>query len=235
VEGSSKIGGQLKIASVPPHKGVIAEYASWLSEELVRCGVDVQLNKKVDLDYVKKAKPDLVLLATGSKPLNIKIPGYEYTKNSWTVLDQFTDVPENKNISIIGGGIVGCETAELLASKGNKVTVFEMAPAIASGLEKLSLLDVHVAFATYGVDAKTNTTVLEVKEDGLVYKNEDGSEDFCQADEIIMSIGQKPVRDGFAESIYNELGIPARYIGDAKEVGKIVDAVQYGYYAGLDI
>lgn len=235
VEATGKIGGQLKIASVPPHKEVIAEYAAWLREELDRSGVDVQLGKKVDLDMVKDLKPDMVLVATGSKPLNVKIPGYEFTKNSWTVLDQFTELPENKNISIIGGGIVGCETAELLAEKGNKVTVFEMAPVIASGLESMSLADIHVAFAQYGVDVKTSTTVLEIKESGVVFKDENGVEGFTEADEVIMSIGQTPVRDDLAEAITNELHIPSRYIGDAKEVGKIVDAVQYGYYAGMDV
>jgi 2,4-dienoyl-CoA reductase-like NADH-dependent reductase (Old Yellow Enzyme family)/thioredoxin reductase len=235
VEATSKIGGQLKIASVPPHKEVIGEYASWLGQELDRSGVDVRLSTKADLGFIKELKPEFVLVATGSKPINVKIPGYEYTKNSWTVLDQFTDLPAGKNISIIGGGIVGCETAELLAEKGNKVTVFEMAPAIATGLESFSLGDILMTFAQYGIDVKTSTRVLEVKENGVVYRDENGEEGFIDADEIIMSVGQVPVRDEFAELITKELNIPARYIGDAKEVGKIVDAVQFGYYAGMDL
>jgi 2,4-dienoyl-CoA reductase-like NADH-dependent reductase (Old Yellow Enzyme family)/thioredoxin reductase len=235
VEKKGKLGGQLNLASVPPHKSVLGDYATWLENEMIRKNVNIVKNQEATLNFIKGNKPDTVLVATGSLPVTINIPGSANTKSSWDVLDQFTELPENKRIVIIGGGIVGCETAHLLATKNNKITLLEMLPTVANGLEMLNMIDLLTDFAMTGVDCKTSVKVKKIEKNGVAYVTADGEELFVEADQVIMSTGQKSNRNELVESIRKELGIPAKYIGDASAVGKILDATQNGFYSAIDL
>lgn len=235
LEETSSIGGQLLLAATPPHKEVIGDYIEWLDGELKRQNVNVIKNSRAGLEVIRAMKPEVVLVATGSKPVKAPIKGVEKTISSWEVLDKYSTLPQDKNIAIIGGGIVGCETAHLLAEHNNKITILEMQGQIARGLESSNLLDLHMSFKALGVEAKTSSKVLDLRDQGVSFEDSEGKKGFVDADMVITSIGQVSNRQDLVEHIIEELGVDARYIGDAKEVGKIVDAVQNGFYAAWDI
>jgi 2,4-dienoyl-CoA reductase-like NADH-dependent reductase (Old Yellow Enzyme family)/thioredoxin reductase len=235
VEKKNKLGGQLNIASVPPHKSVIGEYAVWLEKELMRNNVNIIKNQEATINFIKGNKPNTVLVATGSLPVSINIPGSTNSESSWTVLDEFTELPEKKKVVIIGGGIVGCETAQLLTTQKNKVTILEMLPVVANGMGAMNMIDLQADFAMNDVDCITQVRVKKIEKDGVFYVNTDGDEHFVKADKVIMSTGQRPNRNDMVNTIRKELNIPARYIGDASAVGKIVDATQNGFYSAVDL
>lgn len=115
LEKSSQLGGQFHLACVPPHKSAIAEACDWFIGETYRNGVDVRLNTEATPELIDQLNPDKVILAAGADVIrSVPIPGAEKAVISWDVLDGICQVPERKNVAIIGGGIVGCEIAQML-------------------------------------------------------------------------------------------------------------------------
>ncbi|HVI41754.1 MAG TPA: FAD-dependent oxidoreductase, partial [Anaerovoracaceae bacterium] len=147
LEKSSDLGGQLNIASVPPKKYPIKWAKEWFASELNRQGVDVKLNHLVSEDSITSLNPDVIIAATGSVPATPPIEGIENSIESWFLLDGSVALPENAKVAIVGGGVVACEVALLLAKEGhNNVTVIEMLDHIAHGLEMTHLGDLFVDF-----------------------------------------------------------------------------------------
>jgi 2,4-dienoyl-CoA reductase (NADPH2) len=84
-EKSTKLGGQLNLAAIPPGRGEFAYAVNWLSSELYRVGVKVEIGKEIDAESIKKQKPDAVVVATGATPLRPKIPGIDGDNVVWPV------------------------------------------------------------------------------------------------------------------------------------------------------
>lgn len=233
LEKEDKLGGQLNIACVPPHKDKIAWVTEWFSGEVERQGVDVRLGCNADEDLIKSLNPDVVIAATGSTPFAPSIPGLEKAVQSWDLLDGSVSVPENKNITIIGGGIVGCEVAEMLAEKGNNVTILEMLPTVANGLEGVHQGDMFASFAKLKVNISTSSRVKTIESDGVKFEK-DGIEMHTDADMVVLAIGQKSYGLDLVEQL-KEDGINVSVVGDACKPGKIMTAIRSGFYAGLNV
>lgn len=234
IEKSDRIGGQLNIASRTPHKLVVGRFIDWGSGELARQNVTVISGTTATLEKIKELSPDHVIVATGSTPLMPGIPGAHHAISSWEILGENAESIENQAVSIIGGGIVGCEVAHLLAENNNKVTIFELLAGTATGLESSTKFDLISGLRQLKVDINTQTTVKEISSEGVHFENAEGKQ-FLASDTIIMSIGQKSERNDLVENIKRELNIPARYIGDAQNVGKVLNAVSEGFHAGFAV
>lgn len=233
LEKSDKLGGQLNLACVPPHKEKISWATDWFSGELVRQGVDVRLGCAADVKLIKSLQPDVVIAATGATPFAPSIPGIEKGIQSWDLLNGSVSLPENKNVAIIGGGIVGCEVAEMLAEKGNKVIILEMLPQVAAALEIVHKFDMFALFKKLGIKSSTSSVVKRIESDGVVYEK-DGAEMHTDADMVVLAIGQKPFGLELIEQLEAE-GLEVVVVGDAYRPAKIIDAVQAGFYAALNI
>ncbi|MDR1903922.1 MAG: FAD-dependent oxidoreductase [Treponema sp.] len=170
LEKSDKLGGQFNIACVPPYKEKIAAARDWFAGELARQGVTVKLNWDAGLNVIKSLKPDAVIAATGAVPVTeIPVPGVNNTVQGWDLLNGKVAVPGNSRVTIIGGGIVGCEIAEMLLEKGNSVSIIEMLPEIANGLEMIHKLDLLQDFAEKKVNVKTNSRVTKISQDSVSF------------------------------------------------------------------
>jgi len=234
VEKSNHLGGQLNLASVPPHKERIEKAARWFVEEMARQGVAVKRNCKADLEMVKSLKPDTVILATGAEPVrNIPIPGGTGMPHAWDLLQGSVAVPENSKIIIIGGGIVGCELTQLLLTKHNRVTIIETLPQIATGLESMHMIDLMEEFKTQGVNICTSTQVISIDNNVVTYQRPDGQQETENVDLVILATGQKSVGNDLKQEL-KELGYHVIVIGDAKQPRKFIDATREGFFAGLD-
>lgn len=234
IEKGKALGGQLNLAKVPSNKAVLGKIARWYENELKILGVTVQLGTESTADGIERFTPDKVLLATGAVPTLGRIPTDVKLINSWDLLTGHAETPKRQTVAIIGGGIVGCEVAEYLTEFGNKVTIFEMLPAVANSLAMLNKIDLQVSFAVKGIDLKVSVTVQRVTEDGIQYISAEDGEQLFKADCYVSAIGQYSNRGTLAEDLA-EKGIEARYIGDAYQVGKVINAVRAGFYAGKDL
>ncbi len=263
LEKSSKLGGQFNLACVPPHKEAIAEACDWFIGETYRNGVDVRLNTEATLKLIGELKPDEIIFATGADATrNLPIPGVEKAVVSWDVLDGSVGLPEEKNITIIGGGIVGCEIAQMMIEKKNKVTILEMKPVIAEGLEAFHTLELYNTFAENNFKVVTKATVKSI-EDGTVnytatvsenVKADNGADVLGQAtvvsledntpskeidrsiktDMVILAVGQHSVGTDFSKELKSK-GYNVTVIGDAKRPSKFIDAITEGYFAAINL
>ena len=233
LEKSDRLGGQINYAKQPPHKGRMGLITNWYAKLLPELGVQVCLNTEADAVCVKSLNPDLVLFATGAEPVMDKLQSTVPLARPWDILEGKCNLDGVDTVAILGGGMVGCETAEYLADKGKKVTVFEMLPMLGNGAALLNMIDITAFFAFGGADGKPGTKVQCVDEQGVHYCNEAEGEACLKADMYVCAVGQKSYVPDFAFELAKE-GVPVKCIGDAREVSKVFYAVRDGFYAGYD-
>jgi len=232
-EKEARLGGQLNQAVIAPHKERIGVLTKYLQTQLKKLEVDVELRKEATPALVEELKPEVVVLATGVKPLVPEIPGM----NKVNVV-QAGDVLESKvetgnRVIVIGGELVACETAEFLAEKKKKVTVVRRGPEMALGVgpsHRSFFLD---RLLVKGVTLLTGVRYNEITTDGLVVTTKEGERKIIEADTIVLAVGSIPDR-----KLYEEIKakVPEIYsAGDCDEPRTIREAIADGYRIGLEI
>lgn len=233
LEKTDKLGGQLHLASVPPHKEIINWATDWFTGEIKRSNINVEYSCDADVDYVKSLNPDAVIIATGATPITPRIPGVERGVQSWDILSGAKKAPENQKVTVIGGGVVGCETALLLKEKGNKVTILEMLPDYAAGLYILCKMDMTDEFKEKGIVLETQAFVKEIKLKKVEYEK-NGVLHNLDSDFVVLAAGQQSYGQELAGQL-EDAGIDVTTIGDAKKPAKIANATREGFFAALNL
>lgn len=165
---------------------------SFLNKNQLRVKASDGSETIVDFDYA--------IIATGSKPVIIPIPGVELpgVLTSDEVLS-LKEIP--KSMVIIGGGVIGSEFAAVFGAVGCKVTIIEMLPNIVANMDQDIVAPLKEKFKKSGIDVYTNTKVVSISEssDGLCVNTvSDGIEQSFNAEKVLLSIGRKPVTDNLA-------------------------------------
>ncbi len=232
-EKAGRLGGQFYTASIPPSKGEIAGFIVWQKKQLEENHVSVRLNTELTEEIVNGQKPDAVVLATGSTPVIPPLPGVKranvVTAND--VLEGKVDV--GQRVAVIGGGMVGSETANHLANHGKEVTLVEMLPEIAADVNVRSRPFLLKDLAERKVKVYVNATVKEVLADGLRIERDGREEKMGPFDTVVLAVGVEPCND-----LRSKLeGKVARLItiGDALNPRKALEAIAEGYQAGLEV
>lgn len=222
-------GGQYRIASIPPGKGEITAFLRWQVRELEKLHVPVFLNTTVTKELVLEKKPDVVVAATGVTPIvPKKIPGVQ---NPNVVLGQDVlkgAVNTGRRCVVVGGGLVGVEVANHLASLLKEVTVVEMRDGIALDEGPAPRKDLLQDLANNGAKAYTSTTVDEITDHSVIVSGAHNEE--IPADTVVLAIGRVS-NTALAEEL-TAAGVDVRIIGDAKEPGLAGAAIREGYLLG---
>lgn len=234
LEKTNRLGGQMHLAAVPPHKELIKRDIKWFEEECRRLGVTICMNTEADIETIKKLNPDHVILALGSLPFIAPIEGIEHAVKAWDLLEGKTEMPKDKKVTIIGGGIVGCEIAEYLHENNNQVEILEMLPEMANGLFWMIKEDMLEDFAEWNIGLHNNVAVKCVKEDNTVIYEDEGREVVSDNDMVVVCTGQKPVISPLNDQL-NEAGIPFTVIGDGKKAGRFINATTDGMWAIMNL
>lgn len=229
----SKLGGQLKLAIVPPGKDDLKNFPQYLAKRLDALKVKVVLGKEATVKAVSEFAPDAVVVANGSKPLVPKIKGIESRK---TLI--FRDVLSGKSdtgkkVIVIGGGFIGCEVADYLAEKGKDVTIIEILPQIASELFFVVVNVISQVLRDRNVRVFTGVKEEEITGKGLDIVDKDGKRISLEADDIVIAAGS--VAD---KSLYESLKgkVPELYeVGDCAKARRIQEAVFEGATVGCTI
>lgn len=227
-EKEPELGGQLKIGAVPPGKEKVKFVAEYLSGQLEKVGVRVERGKEVDEDFIKNSAPDVVIVATGAQPI---VPEYccSLGRNVLSYFDVLSGGVkiEGKNVVIAGGGTVACETALYLEEQGNKVTIVEMLPELATDMEPISRFDLLTnCMPKSGIKTLTKLTITAISNDGVTTVDPWGKMTFLPADCVVVAIGTKPL-DDLSEKI-EDFVREVYVIGDGVKSRKILDAVYEG-------
>ncbi len=241
-EKEHKLGGQVNLASVPPHMQEMSQLTKYLSRQAEKAGVKVELGKEVTPELVEEMKPDVFIVATGASPLvPDDIPGIDKDRvaTAWDVLAGKAAAAA-KNVVILGGGSVGCETADFLAETGDNlyagrtaVTIVEMLEDVALDMVPESRDLLMQRLHTKGVQILTSAKVKEILEDGVLLIRDGTEESIRNVDSIILALGSRPV-DHLSEKIKNKVA-EVYVIGDAKEPRKVLEATAEGAEIGRRI
>ena len=211
-EKGDELGGLLFTARLLRGKEEVEEFRKYLAMSVDRTGVTVQLGTAVDAALVAKERPDAVVVATGSTGRVLDIPGIHQDNVIHAEEAQLGLKPVGQRVLVVGGGIVGLETAEFLANQGKVVTLVEILDQL-GGDEALfnksaTLHNVQMA----GVVCHTKSQVEEITRDG-VRVNVDGKSEFLPVHTVVLAAGRVP-ETGLARSL--EGAVPELHvIGDA--------------------
>lgn len=217
-EKGHELGGNLSLASVPPGRERLRHLLDFLKAETVRKGVEVIFNAEVNEGLIKRQKAEVVLLATGSRPLVPKIPGI-HLPHVFLATDLLRkEIETGAHVLIIGGGLVGLETADHLRAKGKAVTLVEKLPAVAvapqvEAIFKRCLLD-RLSGPSEPVLILTSTEVLEIAVDHVKVQQTTGEKILPGIDSVVVAGGFEPFIPIRPEEIL-ALGCEVHVIGDA--------------------
>ena len=227
-EKTTTLGGQLNIACVPPRKEEMRRAAQDLIHAVCNAGVHLCMGQTRTAEQLKDAGFEAVINAVGAHSAAPRIPGIDSVNvaDAWKVLAGEQQV--YGTVAVIGGGMVGCETAEYLAARGCKVSVIEMMDKIAAGESTTILPTLLENYKTYGVEQYPSHKVKEFRMDAVVCENKDGAEVTIPCDYIVLAMGARS--NEFDAVALEAANIPVYSIGDAAgKAADISNAIRTGY------
>lgn len=227
-EKATTLGGQLNIACVPPRKEEMRRAAQDLIHAVCNAGVHLCMGQTRTAEQLKDAGFEAVINAVGAHSAAPRIPGIDSVNvaDAWKVLAGEQQV--YGTVAVIGGGMVGCETAEYLAARGCKVSVIEMMDKIAAGESSTILPTLLENYKTYGVEQYPSHKVKEFRMDAVVCENKDGAEVTIPCDYIVLAMGARS--NEFDAAALEAASIPVYSIGDAAgKAADISNAIRTGY------
>jgi NADPH-dependent 2,4-dienoyl-CoA reductase/sulfur reductase-like enzyme len=231
-EKSPKLGGQLNQAVIPPHKSNLAPYLEYLKRQLPLNNVDIRIRTIATAETIRKTNPDAVVIATGVAATNLDIPGVDkpFVVSARSVLSGKKTATK---VAIIGGGLIGCETAEFLQKLGRQVTIIEILDYIAEKMVYAQKTILEARLKAAGIAVITGARSKEITDTGVIVVTEGGERTHIEAGTVVIAVGDRPNNEletklkGIAAKIYTA--------GDCVKPEGIAEAVAAGHLAALSI
>ncbi len=231
-EKEPQLGGKLGVAALPLHKPDIDRLREHLVHQVENSPVDVRLSSEATARDIVREKPDVCIVATGASAIVPNLPGIRQG-NVFFAEDVLRGQCEpGKRVVIVGGGQVGCETAEFLVVRGKQVTLVEMLPRIGSDIVATDRWLVLQELKQIGVSMLADTKAVEITSDGLNVEH-DGKTVLLEADSIVIAVGMK-APDSLATELDGSIPV-VRVVGDAVTPRRVAEAIRSGYRAGLEV
>jgi len=226
-----RLGGQFVLASLPPHKQRIHKPLDSLMGQVDRSGIEVVQGEDATVEGIRALEPDAIIIATGSRPIIPDIPGLDAAVTVEEVLKGRQEV--GHRVLILGGGMVGLEVAEFLASRGKQCTVIEALDEVARDMDPISRKMLLKRLDALPVEILKGCKLVRL-EDGRPHMSVKGEplelEPFAS---VVVAAGSSP-RNILPENL-GRAGFKVSVVGDAAKPGSIQDAVRSGHSAALSI
>ncbi|AJH01625.1 NADH oxidase [Clostridium beijerinckii] len=222
-EATDTLGGQMRLAAYPPGKGDLTNMVRSYVAKCEQYGVKVRMNTEVTTAILEAEKPDAVIIATGAKPLVLPIPGINESGliHAVDLLDGKESCGEK--VLVVGGGMVGCETADFLGEQGHDVTVIELRDKVGADVISEHRKFLMKDFEEYRIKSVTNAKVAKFFEGGVAYTLEDGSEHTLEGfDSVVLAMGARNY-DPLSEKV-KEIAKETYVVGDAVRARRALDA-----------
>lgn len=229
-EKGDRLGGEMRLAMKPPRKLELQELLDFLERRIQQFGINVILNKKANAEGIKAFSPDVVILATGSKSMMPKIDGINNPKVVTAINALKNDDDVGENVAIIGGGLVGLETAEYLAERRKKITVIEMLEDVGKTMPFLTRVPLLLNLQESGVTILTNSLARKIIQEHIEIEQE-GIKKHLEYDTIIVSTGGQP-DDQFKKELTNS-DFAVYSVGNCHQQGDMLTAIHDGFTTGL--
>lgn len=232
-EQEKDLGGQIRFARIPPHKKIYGEWIDWQIDQVKKANITIKSGTPVTEAMLRENRPGFVILAAGGEKIIPPIPGSEKAQvcDAWQVLSGA--VKPKANALVVGGGLIGMETADFISEQGSQVTLVEM-------LKRSPVLKItshgymlHTRLREKNCRLLFNTTLKSI-DDGSVEIETDGrGETLAPIDQVVLAVGLKS-RDELKGAL-EALKIPYALIGDALRPRRIIEAVEEGARAAWEL
>ncbi|NLD38492.1 MAG: FAD-dependent oxidoreductase [Desulfatiglans sp.] len=231
-EKSNKLGGALNGVKGAPFKDDLYRFISIKALLMRNAGVDIRLSTEVTPALAAQIRPDVLIVAVGAEPIIPPIPGID-GENVIMANDLPDDLEKvGQMVIVMGGGLVGCETALHMAMEERDVTVIEMMESLCPDANQryrpllMAQLEKHVKCIT-------GMRGVQVTAKGILCADRDSHETFLEADSVICATGQRPRRD--IADVLKDCAPEVIKIGDCVKASNVTQALFQGYWAGADI
>ncbi len=228
-EKENQLGGMLNLAVKSPHKEEIKTLIEYLKTQIHRLNIKTNRNIRITVEELHKLKHDVFILATGSTPLLPNIPGLNGNNvvSANDILNRNSEIiNQNRSIAIVGGGLVGCETAEYMAAESTGsvvIKIIEMMDRLAMDAIPVEREFLLQRLTEYNVQVLLNTRVEEINNDGLVVTDANGKKGTINCTLVVVAAGAKPNKD--LHQFINQRENETYVIGDCGSPGRIFDAI----------
>ena len=229
-EKSDSLGGLLKLTDGDSVKYLLNRLKNYYLTQIDKSNVEVRLNTEADANIVAAEQPDVVFLASGSEPAIPPIKGVDGANVFTCITAHDNKSSLGKRIIVIGGNMVGCETAISLHAAGKEVSIVEMTGKLHSDANPI--LELAFNLKMKDISTFTNARCTEIKDNGVIVETIDGLQ-FIPADSIVLAVGLKSRRE-LCDSLYT-LGGNYAELGDCIKPANVRQAIRTAHYAALDI
>ena len=228
-----QLGGQARLTSIAPFKEDTADILRYLKHVLAKSGVRVRTEHPGTVSDILQQAPDVVIVATGSRPGKLSIPGADSER-----VTDVRSVYENRfvdgqKIVIVGGGDIGCETADWLAGPGREVALVEILPDVLPRMKKIPRQRLLERLSKKGVAIFTKTQITAIENHRVLLRKADGSPLELEADRVIFAIDAVP-EDRLVEHLKGRIK-QVMAVGDAQATGNLGAALRSATAAALNI
>lgn len=242
LEKNSVLGGLSVLISQIPDKKRLADFPHYLINRAKTLNnLFIFKNTEATAETIGRLNPDVIINATGSKPLLPPIKGLydcidkknSKVKSILTMINEIKEYPEDmtgKKVAVIGGGAVGLDVVEFFAPRGAKVSIVEMMPKIGNGLDPVSTARTSAIMKKYNVQQLTKTSLMEVTPDKFIVKNSDDNLQDLDFDYGFVCLGMKsnsPILNELKEK-YENIDVDIVNIGDSVRARRIIEGVEEG-------
>ena len=231
-ERGPSLGGQLELSCIPPHKEEMTRLLNYLRTQIGKSSVHVHLNTEVTEKIVEEVGGDVIINASGSGPIKPRIRGVDGSNvvYSWDVL---RGAETRNDVIVVGGGMVGCETAEYLATKGKNVTIVEMLPDLGFDMEPFTKIFILERFSELGVKSYKSHLVTSINEEGVETIDERWRGRKISGDTVVIAVGSASNK-GLYEALKGK-GMKVYNVGDSKKPSRVLEAIHESTYIACKI
>lgn len=236
-ERSDRPGGQIHLAVAAPDKGEVSPVWQDRWQQIERLQVPVRIGVEADAQRIREFAPDHVLLATGSVPRKPPLVLEQMSSDiavyhAWELFERPQEIPPGARVTIVGGGMVGAELADLLRLQDCSIQVLEMQPAAAAGMARNNRMELLERLVDAGVRIVTRCRIEAAIGDQLhVHIADDAPSQLPIGDVLVFATGPQPQLDALAA--VEATGVPYTRIGDAQTPGDFLAAIRDGWMAAL--
>jgi 2,4-dienoyl-CoA reductase-like NADH-dependent reductase (Old Yellow Enzyme family)/thioredoxin reductase len=232
-EKEKEWGGQLRYAGKPPFKGIYQEWGAWLGAQARKMGVNLHPGVEATEKMIQEGNPEAVILAAGGEKIIPDIPGIDlpHVTDAWQILSG--EVAPKKHVLVIGGGLIGMETADFLGQKGTQVTLVEV-------LKRSPVLKItshgymlHTRLREEGCKLLFDTAVKRIETSSVTILSQGAEEVLSPIEQVVIAVGLKPMED--LKKFLEGKGIRHFVVGDAVLPRRIIEATEEGARAAWSL
>jgi len=232
-EKGNTLGGQLLAASIPEFKKELKYFLEYLTGQIQKLNINIELNKKIDIPFVNAIDYDVLIIATGALPIVPEIPG---VGKSNVVKAEDVLLGRKKvegNIVVAGGGLVGCETALYLSERCGQITIIEKLDEVVYDTNVVLAEDIKRKLKDQNVNILTKVNLEKIREESVLIADQNWDRHHIKADSVVLAIGYRPEKT-LAKELAKEM-TEFFQIGDCVKPRNLQECIRQAWDVTKDI